>query len=208
MVRINKLFQFFSRKLQYYKARGYFSFIGVNVLRIASLYALVILGFILLGKFLLDLDGIYKGAIDQFRDFEVLLIFFVSESLLGMIPPDLFMLWSGKFKNPFWILTLLGVLSYVGGIISYKIGTWIAGRPRIKKFIEKRLQKYISLTRKWGGAFITISALFPFSPYATVVLAVSLLKYPYRLFLIFGLARILRFMIQGILMVELINLNF
>ncbi|KAA3632428.1 MAG: short-chain dehydrogenase [Bacteroidetes bacterium] len=208
MVKNNKLFRFFSRKLHYYKAKGYFSFIGFNVLRIAFLYALVILGFVLLGKFLLDLDGIYKGAIDQFKDFEVLLIFFVSESLLGMIPPDLFMLWTGKFKNPFWILTLLGVLSYLGGIISYRIGTWIAGLPRIKKFIEKRLQKYITLTRKWGGAFITISALFPFSPYATVVLAVSLLKYPNRLFLIFGLSRILRFMIQGILMVELINLNF
>ncbi len=202
------MIRFFWRKLHYYKAKGYFSFIGLNVLRIAFLYALVILGFVLLGKFLLDLDGIYKGAIDQFKDIEVLLIFFVSESLLGMIPPDLFMLWSGKFKNPFWILTLLGVLSYLGGIISYKLGTWIAGRPRIKKFIEKRLQKYITLTRKWGGAFITISALFPFSPYATVVLAVSLLKYPKRLFLIFGLSRILRFMIQGILMVELINLNF
>lgn len=208
MVKINKIFQNLSRKFHYYRRKGYYNFIGTNVLKIAFFYALVILGFVLLGKFLLDLDQLYKGAIDQFSDFEVILIFFISESLLGLLPPDLFMLWAGKFKSTILMLTLLGVLSYLGGVISYKLGNWISLRPKIRAFIEKRLQKYIRLTQKWGGAFITIAALFPFSPYATVVLAVSLLKYPYKLLLLFGLFRIVRFVVQGMLMVELINLNF
>ncbi len=178
MVKINKLFQNLQRKFHYYRRKGYYTFIGTNVLKIAFFYALVILGFVLLGKFLLDLDGLYRGAMDRFTDFEVILIFFVSECILGPLPPDLFMLWAGKFQSPLLVLTLLGVLSYLGGIISYQIGRWIAGRPKIKAFTEKRLERYIKLTQKWGGAFITIAALFPFSPYATVVLAVSLLRYP------------------------------
>ena len=208
MVKISKLFQNLNRKFHYYRRKGYYTFIGTNVLKIAFFYALVILGFVLLGKFLLDLDGLYRGAMDRFTDFEVILIFFVSESILGPLPPDLFMLWAGKFQSPLLILTLLGALSYIGGIISYKIGRWIAGRPKIKAFSEKRLERYIKLTQKWGGAFITIAALFPFSPYATVVLAVSLLRYPYKLLLLFGLFRIVRFVVQGMLMVELINVNF
>jgi membrane protein YqaA with SNARE-associated domain len=208
MVKINKILHNLYRKFHYYRRKGYYTFIGTNVLKIAFFYALVILGFVLLGKFLLDLDQLYRGAMDRFTDFEVILIFFVSESILGPLPPDLFMLWAGKFQSPVLILTLLGVLSYLGGLISYKIGDWVAGRPKIKAFTEKRLKRYIKLTKKWGGAFITIAALFPFSPYATVVLAVSLLRYPYKLLLLFGLFRILRFVVQGMLMVELINLNF
>jgi uncharacterized membrane protein YdjX (TVP38/TMEM64 family) len=63
------------------------------------------------------------------------------------------------------------------------------------------------MVRKWGGAFIVISALFPFSPFSMVVIAVSLFKYPFRLYLIYGLSRIIRFFVQGILYVNVLNLD-
>lgn len=208
MYQITRIIQNLQRKFFYFKRKGYYTFIGTNVLRIVFFYGLVIVAFILLGRFLLDFDQMYQGAIDKFTNIEVLSIFFVSEAILGPLPPDIFMLWAGKFNAPVLMLTLLGILSYIGGVISYQIGTWISGRPKIKAFTEKRLEKYINLTRKWGGAFITIAALFPFSPYATVVLAVSILKYPFRMLLIFGLFRIVRFVVQGMLMIHLIDLGF
>jgi uncharacterized membrane protein YdjX (TVP38/TMEM64 family) len=70
------------------------------------------------------------------------------------------------------------------------------------------LDKYINLVRKWGGAFIIISALFPFSPFSLVVIAVSLFKYPFRMYLLFGLSRIVRFVIQGILYLNMFKIDF
>lgn len=178
------------------------------MVKIAMFYAVVIGVIVLLGKFLLDLDRIFHLIVERFSDFQILLLFFVSESILGMIPPDLFMLWTSKFQSPLIFLVVLGILSFLGGIVAYLLGQQIAKNKRVARFTEKRLQKYIQLTRKWGGAFISIAALFPFSPYGTVVLAVSLLKYPFERFLWFGLFRIARFVIQGMVMVKLINLGF
>jgi membrane protein YqaA with SNARE-associated domain len=207
MKTLPKLFGKIWDSILYYKRKGYFNFIGGNILRIVFFYLLVILGFVLIGKFLLDLDLIFHKIIDRFTDAEVLTIFFVSESFLGPFPPDLFMLWTAKFNQPLIMLSILGVLSYLGGIISYQLGLWISKRKKIKNFIERRLKKYIGLTQKWGGAFITIAALFPFTPYATVVLAVSLLKYPFKRFLLFGLFRVVRFIVQGIFLINFIELS-
>ncbi|HDR67429.1 MAG TPA: hypothetical protein ENN61_00095 [Bacteroidaceae bacterium] len=80
---------------------------------------------------------------DLENDWFVLLLFFISESFLGLIPVDLFVIWTQKFSNPVPILILLGILSYTGGIISYGIGLWISKRPKVKAFSEKRLKRYI-----------------------------------------------------------------
>lgn len=189
-----------------YKRQGYFGFIGGNVLKIAFYYALVVIAVILISKYVLDLNQIFRNIISGFSsDIGVLLLFFGSESILGMIPPDLFMMWAGKFNDPLLMLSLLGLLSYAGGLVAYQIGRWIAKHKKIKGYIETRLQNYIQHTQHWGGTFIVLSALFPFSPYATVVLAVSLFKYPFQRLLLFGLFRLLRFIGQGIWMARLID---
>jgi membrane protein YqaA with SNARE-associated domain len=193
--------------MTYYRLKGYYRFIGGNVLKIGFFYSLVIVACVLIGKFLIDLNLMYDQVIDVYSTPSILVIFFVSESILGCIPPDLFMMWAGKFELPVAMLTLLGILSYVGGLISYKIGLLISRNAKVKSFVENRLQKYIRLTKKWGGAFITIAALFPFSPYATVVLAVSLLKYPFNKLLVYGLFRIVRFTVQGMVLIKALDLG-
>jgi membrane protein YqaA with SNARE-associated domain len=125
-----------------------------------------------------------------------------------MIPPDFFVIWATKFENPLLVMTILGVLSYIGGAISYLIGYWLLKNRRIKAYSERVLDKYINLVKKWGGAFIVISALFPFSPFSLVVIAVSLFKYPFRMYLLFGLSRIARFIIQGILYLNMFKIDF
>jgi len=207
MVYINRFFHKAWDFLLYYKHKGYYHFIGTNILKISFYYLLVIVGIILVGKFLLDLNKIFHGISNGFSTAEVLTIFFISESLLGMIPPDLFMIWAEKFDNPIYMLTLLGILSYVGGIVSYKIGNWISKREKIKAYTERRLQKYIALTEKWGGTFLALSALLPFSPYSMVAMAVSIFKYPFKLLLLFGLFRIARFVFQGLMLLELLDTN-
>jgi uncharacterized membrane protein YdjX (TVP38/TMEM64 family) len=187
--------------------RGFFRYIGRNILLILSVYAFLVLLVFLAGKYLVDFNALFGGILERLSDRFVLLLFFASESFTGMIPVDLFVVWAQKFPSPLPWLALLGVLSYAGGIISFGIGHWIATRPRIKRFSERKLANYMHFVRKWGGAFILIAALLPFTPFSLVVIAVRLFRYPFRLFLLFGLARLVRFVLQGIFFFELLKID-
>ena len=190
-----------------YKKKGLYKYIGLNALKIIFFYLLFIVVIYVLGQYLLDLKSVFAFLTDNLSNGFIFVLFFVSESFLGLIPVDLFVIWSAKFPTPLFYLAILGVLSYLGGIISYHIGTWLSGRPRVKAYTEKRLSNYITFIRKWGGAFIVVAALFPFSPFSMVVIALSLLKYPYRRFLLLALSRLIRFVIQGILFFNVLNVD-
>jgi len=190
------------------RGEGVYGYMWKTALKIIGIYLLVMVPAVLAGKYLIDFNAIFKFITERFPDMLVFALFFVSESFLGMIPPDLFMIWATKFESPLFIMTVLGVLSYIGGAVSYFIGYGLMKNKRIKAYSERVLDKYINLVKKWGGAFIIISALFPFSPFSLVVIAVSLFKYPFRMYLLFGLSRIARFVIQGILYLNMFKLDF
>jgi len=189
------------------KKKGFFRYVGRNVLLILGVYALVVLIIFLIGKYLVDFNGLFNGITERLSDHFVILLFFASESFTGMIPVDLFVIWAQKFDQPLPFLFLFGVLSYTGGVISYGIGNWISGRPKVKAYTVKRLEGYIHFVRKWGGAFIVIAALFPFTPFSLVVIAITMLKYPFRLFLLFALARLVRFALQGLFFFDLLKVD-
>jgi membrane protein YqaA with SNARE-associated domain len=211
MAKRNFVFSDFWNSLKEYhltnKKKGLYDYMWLTVLKIIALYFVIVIPIILIAKHMFDFDSIFGAITRNFSDAYVLIIFFISESFLGMIPPDIFMIWATKFDSPILILTILGILSYIGGAISYQIGYGLSKIPKITAFIERRLAGYIVLTRKWGGAFIVIAALFPFSPLSLVVIAVGMLKYPLKLYLLFGLSRIVRFVFQGLLYSGLFHLD-
>lgn len=175
--------------------------------KIVFLYLVAIVVIILLEKFLLDFNKVYAYIFEKFSDGEIIVTVLISETIIGLFPPEIFMVWTTKFNYPVIMLSILGAVAYMGGIIAYQAGYWLSKREKIRSYIEKRLRKQMALTQKWGGAFIVFAAIFPFTPYAAVVMAVSLLKYPFGRFLIFGIFRILRFIIQGVILVEFINFD-
>ena len=189
------------------KKRGLYGYMWWTALKIVFLYFLIFIPIILIAKYLIDLNPFFQYIYNNFSDGLILIVFFVSESFLGMIPPDFFIIWTAKFTSPFMFWVLLGILSYLGGVISYLIGSWLITRPRIKAYSERVLDKYITLVRKWGGAFIIIAALFPFSPFSMIVIAVSLFKYPFKLYLLFGVSRIIRFIIQGVFYLKILRMD-
>jgi len=65
----------------------------------------------------------------------------------------------------------------------------------------------MDFVRKWGGAFIILAAIFPFTPFSLVVIAVTLFHYPFRNFLLFALARLVRFVLQGFIFFDLLKLH-
>lgn len=195
------------RSFDILRKKGYFRYLGRGLLLILSVYLLIVITVFLLGKHLVDFNTFFTGIIERLSDRFVILVFFISESIAGMIPPDLFVIWAQKFERPMPWLALFGVLSYLGGVVSYGIGLWISRRPRIKAYSERKLHKYMDFVRRWGGAFIVIAALFPFTPFSLVVIAVTLFRYPFRLFLLFAIARLIRFMLQGLFFFNLLKLD-
>jgi len=191
----------------HYKEKGLYRYVGWNVLKIIFFYAIFVVIIYFVGKYLLDYNKIFKSVLDRLSDRTTLIVFFLSESFLGLVPVDLFVIWTLKFEQPMIYLAILGILSYAGGIISYFIGVWISRMPRIKAYTERRLEGYIKFTRKWGGAFIVIAALFPFSPFSMVTIAVTMLHYPFNRFLLFGTSRLVRFVLQGIVFFNLLNVD-
>ena len=183
--------------INHLKDKGFFRYVGRSLLVIILVYALIILFGYLIGTYLVDFNQLFQCVIERLSDGLVVMLFFLSESFLGMIPVDLFVIWTQKFEHSFILLGLLGVLSYSGGVVSYGIGRWISHRITLRSFSERSLARYVEFVRKWGGAVIIIAALFPFTPFSMVAIAIALLHYPFRLFLIFALARLVRFVLMG-----------
>jgi len=200
----------YSRLREWYlqmKKRGFFRYVGKSVLWIVLVYVVLVLLVFLTGRYLVDFNRLFSGVINHLSDGFVILLFFISESFTGMVPVDLFVVWTQKFDSPLLYLALLGLLSYTGGVISYQIGLWISRMPKVKTYTERKMAGYIEFVKKWGGAFIIVAALFPFTPFSLVVIAVSLLKYPFKHFLLFALTRLARFVIQGIIFFDLLNVD-
>jgi uncharacterized membrane protein YdjX (TVP38/TMEM64 family) len=77
----------------------------------------------------------------------------------------------------------------------------------VNAYTEKKLKHYIAFVGKWGGAFIIIAALFPFTPFSLVVIAITIGKYPFKPFLLYALSRLVRFVLQGIIFFDLLNVD-
>jgi len=189
------------------KNRGFFRYLGRNILLILLIYTLLITAALLMGRYLVDFELLFQSVIDRLSDRSVVGLFFLSESFTGMIPVDLFVIWTQKFSHPMLWLLLLGILSYAGAVISFGIGKQISRMHRFRAFTERRLSGYIDFTRKWGGAFIVIAALFPFTPFSLVVIAIAMFHYPFRLFLLFAMTRLVRFVIQGAIFFDVLRLD-
>lgn len=132
------------------------------------------------------------------------MFFLVSETVLGLIPPDFFIAWASKSANPWLFLLILATISYAGGIISYMIGNRLILIPKIKSHIENKIEKHIFNLRKWGGLLVFLGAISPI-PHSIVSLASGLIKYNFKYYLIWSLFRYARFLIYALVIFRVFN---
>ncbi len=161
-------------------------------MKVVVIILLVLLLVWILNSFIIQVSEIPNFIIDNFRSEFVLLFFLLSESILGLIPPDFFILWISEMESFYLWVGLLGILSYFGGINAYAIGWGISKIPRVRKRIENLYSNHISKIKKWGVVFIAIAALFPL-PYATVCSLAGILNFPVSRLSYIGLLRVIRF---------------
>lgn len=164
----------------------------------------VVVGLILFNEYVYNInDGLQKMT-ESFSRMGVLTTFFVSETLLGLIPPEIFIAWSKKTEEPLINLAILATLSYIGGIITYFIGKASLRIASIREYLQVKMAKNLKNTSKWGGFLILVGALLPL-PFSISCLTAGMINYPLKGVIVFGLFRFLRFAIYAWAIFSVVN---
>ena len=189
---------------QYYRYTGFYTFIGNSLKNSAIPLILIIFGLYLVNEYVFTIDDGLEFLTQTFSRTGVLIVFFISETLLGLIPPEIFIGWSKKTATPILNLSILATLSYTGGILSYFIGKTIQKINTVKNYLEIKMAKHLKNTGKWGGFLILIGALLPV-PFSITCVAAGMIKYPLKGVVLFGLFRFVRFALYAWAIFNVVN---
>lgn len=188
---------------QYYSYTGFYKFIKDALKKAVPAIAIVVGILLIINYTVIDVNTALTYVIDNYSDFTIIGTFLLSESILGIIPPELFIAWSGKTDTPILSLTLLATMSYIGGILSYFMGKGITKIPAVHEYLEVKMKKHIKNTRKWGGLIIAVGALLPI-PFAMTSIAAGMIKYRFTNYLLFGALRYIRFYAYALVIFKLV----
>jgi membrane protein YqaA with SNARE-associated domain len=189
---------------QYYSYTGFYTFIGNSLKKAILPVLIVVTALILFNKYVYNINDALQSITEIFSPTGILITFFTSESLLGLIPPEIFIAWSKKTSNPVFNLALLAVLSYIGGIVSFFLGKAALKIESVKNYLEVKMAKSLKNTSKWGGFLIIVGALLPI-PFSITCMAAGMIKFPLKGVLLYGSLRFIRFAIYGIAIFNMVN---
>lgn len=181
---------------QYYSYTGFYEFVWETIKKVSPYILAFLIGVFVLNKYF----NINQGLIHLTEILPVsgvLIFFFLSETLLGLIPPEIFIAWSGKMDTPWLYLCVLALLSYFGGLLSYWIGIGITKIATVHNYLEQKMEKQLKNSKKWGGFLILVGALLPL-PFSISCLAAGIIEFPFKNVMLYGSLRLLRFLIYGL----------
>lgn len=182
---------------QYYSYTGFYTFVWQAVKK-ALPYIIAIVIAVYAIDYFFDINAALVRLTEVLPAFGVLSFFFVSETLLGLVPPEVFIAWAGKMYSPWFYLSLLAVLSYAGGLLSYWMGKTITKIPSVHNYLEVKMEKQLKNSRKWGGFLIVVGALLPL-PFSISCIAAGMIEFPFKNVVLYGSLRFLRFAIYGLI---------
>lgn len=181
---------------RYYRITKFYAFLKNVAIKGAITISVIVGVVLLLEYYFIDINAILDKLVSTFSPIMIFLVFAVSESFLGLLPPEIFIAWSAKSAWPWLFLGILASLSYIGGIVSYYIGMLLHRIPQIKTYTEVKIAMHISNLRKWGGVLVFVGAMLPI-PHSVVGIACGLIKYDFKYYLVWALFRYLRFIIYA-----------
>ena len=188
---------------EYFKRSGLYKFLLENIFKIIIILAVFVVAYYLIDTYVIKIDTIFEYIFNKISPIFIIILFFISETILGLIPPDIFIIWSQQFTHPYIIVTILAIVSYLGGALSFKIGERLRLFPSVNNYLIKKYDKHVLLIKKWGGIIIVFSALFPL-PYSSICMIAGMLKYPFTRLLLLGITRLLRFFLYAVILFGLI----
>lgn len=129
----------------------------------------------------------------------MIIVFLASEVMVGIIPPEVFMIWALRNNDiPEYIATiaLLAVISYLAGLTGYFIGRYLNTTLFYRFFRRKFLSKSEKLLNIYGLYMIIVAALTPV-PFSGVSMLIGSVRYPFKKYFFYSLTRFLRFAIYS-----------
>ncbi|MEM7107615.1 MAG: hypothetical protein AAF519_05265 [Bacteroidota bacterium] len=143
----------------------------------------------------------FDGFIDRIGQWPLLVygVFTVSEVVFGIIPPELFMIWSikhGLFNTYFLNILFLTIISYTAGVVGYNIGANASTMSWLETAMRKYVYRYRNTLNKFGGLLILVGAVTPI-PFSAVCMLVGATGFPFPKFLFIALARFVRFIVYA-----------
>tara|TARA_B110000977_G_scaffold85668_1_gene114255 strand:- start:211 stop:795 length:585 start_codon:yes stop_codon:yes gene_type:complete len=182
---------------RYYQITKFYTFLKNTAFKGGAAVIIFVLLLVVLELFVLDFNSLLNHLVATYSATFIFSFFLASETILGIIPPEVFIAWSSKSASPWLFLFILATISYAGGIISYFIGNRLFLIPNIKNHIENKIEKHIVNLRKWGGFFVLLGAISPI-PHSIVSLASGLIKYDFKHYLMWSLFRYARFLFYAL----------
>ena len=186
---------------RYYKITQFYSFLKSTLYKGGTVIVIFVLLLLGLEYFFLDFNALLNTLVETYSPKIIFSFFLVSETILGIVPPEIFIAWASKSVNPWLFLFILATLSYIGGIISYFIGGRLFMINSVKNYMENKVAKHIGNLRKWGGMFVFLGAVTPL-PHSMVSLAAGLIKYNFKQYLFWALFRYIRFVIYALVIFQ------
>lgn len=178
-------------------------FLLKNLLRGFLWLAVIVVAFIYARKnYDFTLETVLGPVYDQ--PTIVYLIFLASEVIFGIIPPELFMIWSLRTEvlaNYINNIIALSAISYAAGIIGFGIGAYLKN-TRFYRIMKVRVfGKFEKHLNNYGGFLVVVAALTPL-PFSGIAMLVGSVHYSFKKYLWFSLLRFLRFLVYGIIIWE------
>ncbi len=131
-------------------------------------------------------------------------IFLTSEVILGIIPPEFFMIWSLRHEVlSAYVQNIisLSIISYTAGVIGFWIGKNLDKTQFFKETKKRVFGKFEKPLNNYGGFLVVVSALTPI-PFSGIAMLVGSVKYSFRKYLLFSLFRFARFIVYSIVIWE------
>ena len=188
---------------RYYKITRFYSFLKTSAYQGLFMVVVFVLLLMAVNFFIIDINLLINNILETYSPKIIILCFLISESILGLIPPEIFILWSSKSAFPLLFLFALATASYIAGAVSYFIGMRISLMPAVRKHVEQKIKQHIINLRKWGGLFIVLGAISPI-PHSIVSIGAGLIHYKFKYYLLWSLFRYLRFVIYYLLILQVL----
>ena len=173
------------------------------------LWLSVIVGgyFYLKANYSFTLQGVLGPLYDQ--PLVIYVIFLISEVVFGIIPPELFMIWS--LRNELVLqyianVAALSIISYMAGLIGYYLGSHFSTTHLYRVIRVNYLRRFERRFNQFGGFLVVVAAITPL-PFSGICMLTGAVKYPYRRFLYFSMIRFVRFAVYAAIIWEANVLN-
>ena len=186
---------------RYYRITKFYDFLKDTAIKGGLVILFFVAVLVALEYFFFDFNSLLNTLVESFSTTSIFVVFLISETVLGLLPPEIFIAWSSKSATPWLFLFIIASLSYVGGIIAYFVGQQLNQIPSVKNHIENKIAVHINNLRKWGGFFVLVGAMLPL-PHSMVSLACGLIKYDLKNYLAWALFRYLRFWLYALVIFQ------